>query len=74
MTVSVADLNASLDTQGLGTKAKAIKSIEASPDTLFYVLGGSDYVGQAKWCKVTAALTTAQQVSVVRATMANRNI
>lgn len=74
MAVSVADLNASLDSQGTGKKARAVKSIEASPDTLFYVEGGVDYVGQAKWCKVTAALTTSQQVSVVRATMANRNI
>lgn len=70
MAVSVLDLNTGMDSQGTGKKAAAIKSFEASPDTLFYVLGGVDYVGKAMWVKVTAALTTTQQVSVVRAALA----
>lgn len=71
MTISTKDLNAGLDSDGTGKKAVAIKQTQpTSTETLFYVLGGVDYVGKAKWCETTSANTTAQQVSVVRSLMA----
>ena len=70
MTISVTDLNTGLDSAGTGKKAVCIRQTQpTATETLFYVLGGVDYVGKAIWCETTSALTTSQQVSVVRAAM-----
>lgn len=70
---TAAECNAELDPQGLGTKAKVIKSIAKSPSStksLYYSLGGSDYRGKAKWVEVTTADNAATQAAAVQAALA----
>lgn len=67
---TAAECNAVLDPQGLGTRARVIRSFALASTSLYYTVGGVDYRGKARWCTVTTADNAATQAAAVQAAMA----
>lgn len=66
---TVADIQAELDPQGLGTRITIVKQFSVATTDTFYCVGGVDAVGKAKWCETTNTDTAAQQASSITTAM-----
>jgi len=67
---TVAAIQAELDPSGYGTKARIVKQNTITTTDYFYVTGGVDYPGKAKWCTTTNTDSAATQAAAIQTQMA----
>ena len=67
---TVAEIQAVLDPQGIGTRTRIVKQNTITTTDYFYCTGGVDYEGKAKWCLTTNTDSAATQAAAIQTQMA----
>lgn len=62
---TVAEIQAQLDPQGVGTKIRILKQFRVSTTDTWYCTGGVVAVGKAKWVTSTNTDSAAQQATSI---------
>ena len=62
---TVAQIQAQLDPQGLGTKIRILKQFRVTTTDTWYCVGGVVAVGKARWVTSTNTDTAAQQATSI---------